>query len=289
MRSFLAIGCAVLAAAAVLAGCGSSRESTAKDTMTADVGSYPPPPAGAARPRVGIPQFAVTGSANDETSKVAADQMVTLAVLSNRFDVIERGQLEQLLQEQGLAGVVKPGELAKPAQVRGVDYLVIGKITNFRVKAEKSKGGVNVGSLGGYFGAFDLQNSKSRITAECGVDLRLVDPSSGSIAASHFGEFSRTDSMSSFGVGVLGYRNQADAELELDKDNQGKLLRLALDEAFRKMLPQIDARLVQQGQQAKPASAAPAAGGAAGGAFCPQCGEKVVADAKFCGKCGAKR
>ena len=243
---------AALTFAAAFTGCGGkSRETAEADTMTKDVGSYPPPPAGALRPRIGVPQFGVSGSATDETSKIAADQMTTLAVMANRFEVIERAQLEQLLQEQGLAGVVKPGEMAKPAEVRGVNYLILGKITNFRVKAEKSKGGMNLGSLGGHFGLFDMQNSKSVITAECGVDLRLVDPTTGSIAASHFGEFKRTDSLSAMGVGVLGYRNQADATLEVDKDNQGKILRLALDQAMRKMLPQIDAFLLAKGSEKK--------------------------------------
>lgn len=248
VRRFAA--CAFVAVCALaIAACGSSRETAEADTMTSNVGNYPPGPAGALRPRIGVPPFKVTGNTTADTADVAADQLTTLAVMANRFDVIERAQLEQLLQEQGLEGVVKEGEVAKAAQVRGVNYLMLGKITNFRVKAEKSKGGFNFASLGGHFGVFDLQNSKSVITAECGVDIRLVDPSSGSTAAAHFGEFKRTDSMSAFGVGVLGYHNEANAELELDKDNQGKLLRLALDDALRKMLPQIDAHLVAKGKE----------------------------------------
>jgi len=243
----------VLAALAVLAftACSSSRETAEKDSMTSHVGSYPPPPAGAFRPRVGVPQFKVTSSeANADTAAVAADQLTTLAVMSNRFDVIERAQLEQLLAEQNLGGVVREGEVAKPAQIRGVHYLMLGKITNFRVKAEKSKGGFNLGSIGGHFGAFDLQNSKSTITVECGVDIRLVDPETGTTAAAHFGEYKRTDTMKSMGVGVLGYRNENDATLRLDKDNEGKVLRLALDEALRKMLPQVDGHLVARGKEA---------------------------------------
>jgi curli biogenesis system outer membrane secretion channel CsgG len=235
----------------VLSACGSSRESAEADTMTAHVGQYPPPPAGAFRPRVGIPQFKVSsGEVSNDTAVVAADQLSTLCVMSQRFDVIERAQLEQLLSEQNLAGVVKEGEVAKAAQIRGVNYLMLGKITNFRVKAEKSSGGFNLASLGGHFGAFDYQNTKSVITVECGVDLRLVDPESGSTAAAHFGEYKRTDSLSSFGVGVLGYHNENDATLKLDKDNEGKVLRLALDEALRKMLPQIDSAMVARANQA---------------------------------------
>lgn len=228
-------------AALAFAGCSSSRESAEADTMTQNVGVYPPPPENAWRPRVGIPQFKISNSEVDgDTAAVAADQLSTLAVMSNRFDVIERAQLEQLLAEQNLAGVVKEGEIAKAGQINGVNLLMLGKITNFRVKAEKSKGGFNLGSLGGHFGAFDLNNSKSVITVECGVDLRLVDPESGSTKAAHFGEYKRTDTLSAMGVGVLGYRSESDATLTLDKDNQGKVLRLALDEALRKMLPQTD-------------------------------------------------
>jgi curli biogenesis system outer membrane secretion channel CsgG len=227
-----------------LAACGSSRESASADTMTKDVGIYPPPPAGAKQPKVGVPMFKVEGgNTTADTAAVAGDQLTTLAVQSERFQVIERAQLEKLLEEQGLEGVVKADEVAKPAQIKGVDYLLLGKITNFRVKAEKSKGGFNLGSVGGYFGAFDLQNSKSVITAECGVDLRLVDPSTGAILTAQQSEFKRTDSLSAMGVGVLGYHNEANAELEVDKDNQGKLLRLALDDALRKMLPKVDSKL----------------------------------------------
>jgi len=251
MSRYLFLFAAIVAALACTA-CSKSRETAEKDTMTAHVGTYPPAPAGAFRPRVGIPQFKVSSSeSTGDTGAVAADQLTTLAVMSNRFDVIERAQLEQLLAEQNLGGVVKEGEVAKPAQIRGVNYLILGKITNFRVKAEKAKGGFNLGSLGGHFGAFDYQNSKSTVTVECGVDLRLVDPESGTTAAAHFGEYKRTDSLSSMGIGVLGYRNENDATLKLDKDNEGKVLRLALDEALRKMLPQIDSHLMARAQQAK--------------------------------------
>lgn len=248
MRVCLLLTGAVAAVAALaFTGCSSSRESAGADTMTQHVGVYTPPPAGAWRPRVGVPQFKVTSSeVTGDAGAVAADQLTTLAIMSNRFDVIERAQLEQLLAEQNMSGVVKDGEVTKAAQIRGVNYLIIGKITNFRVKAEDTKGGFNLGSIGGYFGAFDMQNSKSVITVECGVDLRLVDPESGSTGAAHFAEYKRTDSLSSMGVGVLGYSNKSEATLKLDEDNQGKVLRLALDDALRKMLPQVDAYLASK-------------------------------------------
>jgi len=251
-RPLLTWSATIALAAALIAGCTSSSATTARDTDTDGVGTYPPAPAGAWKPRLGVPKFAVSGGDQDtaSASEVAADQLTTLCTDSERFRVIERVQLEQLLQEQGLAGVVKEGEVAKTGQVRGVDYLMIGKITNFQVKAEKSSGGFNLGSIAGKFGAFDLNNSKSVMTVECGVDLRVVDPASGEVVAAKTTDYKRTDSLSAFGVGVLGYRNEAKAELKIDKANQGKILRLALDETLRKMLPKLDKLLVEKGAAA---------------------------------------
>ena len=257
LRSITIAALAVGALAAT--GCSSSREEAGSDAMTAHVGNYPPGPANAWRPRVGIPPFKVTGhDISPKTTELAADQFTTLAVMSDRFTVIERAQLEQLLNEQGLAGVVKEGEVARQAQIRGVDLLALGKITNLRVKAEKSGGGFNLASLGGHFGLFDINNSKSVITVECGVDIRLVDPSSGAIFAARSADYKRTDSLEAMQVGVLGYRDDAQTDLKMTEENHGKILRLAIDDAIRKMLPSLDRQLVAKASAAAPA-AAPAA------------------------------
>jgi curli biogenesis system outer membrane secretion channel CsgG len=264
--TFLRLAAITLAIGTVvaLASCGGeSRESAEADTLTANVGKYPPPPTGAWQPRVGIPPFTTKGvSAGSEIGEQAADELTTLAMQAERFKVIERAQLDQLLNEQGLAGVVKGKEMAQPGQVRGVDYLIYGKVTNFRVKAEKSGGGFGLANInlpgGGSLGAFDFKNKKSKITVECGVDLRMVDPSTGEIAAANFSEYKRTDAISGFGIEILGANAEADADLQIDHDNQGKILRLALDEALRKMLPKVD-NVLKQGPPAKPeGEAAPA-------------------------------
>ena len=96
---------------------------------------------------------------------------------------------------------------------------------------------------------------------ECGVDLRLVDPSTGSILDASFSEYTRTDKASSFGVQVLGVGAKADAEIEMSEDDRGLILRLAFDDALRKMLPSLDRKLrtLAREAQAQAASAAPAA------------------------------
>lgn len=236
-------------------GCATTGESAEADSLTAHVGMYPPPPPSLQMVRVGVPPFQdvrkgqKARASMQNLGAIAADQLTTLAVNTGRFDVIERAQLEQLLKEQGLEGIVDPREMARAGKVRGVDYLILGKVTNFRVQAAKSRTGLGIAQLGlgklGGVGAFDLKKSNSRITVECGVDLRLVDPSTGSTLAAQFGEYKKTNTLSAFGIQILGINATADGQLRVDEDNQGKILRLALDHALRRMLPMIDRRLLQ--------------------------------------------
>ncbi len=256
MRSDLAFASLLaLSAALLFPGCATTGESAGADTLTAHVGIYPPPPPSLQMVRVGVPPFLdarkgqKSRASMQNLGAIAADQLTTLAVNTGRFDVIERAQLQQLLKEQGLEGIVDPKEMARQGKVRGLDYLVLGKVTNFRVQAARSRTGLGIAQLHlgkyGGVGGFDLKKSNSRITVECGVDLRLVDPSTGSTLAAQFGEYKKTNTLNAFGIQVLGINATADGRLAVDEDNQGKILRLALDHALRRMLPMIDRRLLQ--------------------------------------------
>jgi len=228
-------------ATCLLPSCTFSEESKSQNRMANDVGVYPPPAGPIVRVRLGVPPFEVKGqSGGAELNELAADQLTTLMTKTRRFVVIERAQLDQLVKEQNLQGILKPGELAKPGQIRGVDYLALGKVTNLRVKAEKTSSGGGVLDFFGGIGGFDFKNSKARVTTECGVDLRLVNPATGEIAVSEFTEFTKTDSIGALGIKVLGVNAGSEAELELSDDNKGLILRLALDDTLKKMLPDLD-------------------------------------------------
>ncbi|MEO6434689.1 MAG: CsgG/HfaB family protein [Tepidisphaeraceae bacterium] len=301
-------------------GCASSSESAGADTLTSHVGKYDAPPSGAAKPRVGVPPFSVkTGqgfSGGGDLNDLAADQMTTLLDNSERFTVIERAQLQKLLDEQNLEGIVVPGEMAKTAQVRGVDYLLLGKVTNLRVKKEDKTRGFGLAKIGGLInaGGADVKKKDVVITTEAGVDIRLVDPTSGEVMVSNFSEYKKTDSAGAFGLDILGASAQADANINISEDDKGKILRLALDDALRKSIGKID-KFVKSGKvkasgesaaapaapaaptpppaapiapvvPAAPAAVAPAP--AAAKKFCAACGKEVAAAAKFCAACGAK-
>jgi curli biogenesis system outer membrane secretion channel CsgG len=243
----LSLAAASVSALLFFTACETSSSSASPDrTQTTQVGTYSPPPRGIEAPRVGVPAFEVDNrrGATESMNTVAADILTTLAANTGRFRVIERAQLTQLTREQGLEGIVQWDEVTEMGQVRGVDYLILGKVTNFRLQATDSRGGVGIGQtrlpFGGAIGAFDLSNRNARITAEVGVDLRLVNPATGEVLAANFSEFNRTDSVSGFGVQILGVRAESDANLEVSEDDQGRILRLALDDALRKMLPAVD-------------------------------------------------
>ncbi len=302
------------AVAAMVTGCASTGESAAADRLTQHVGQYPPPPRGVERPKIGVPAFQVQtapgsvrrGQRPQEMEFVAADQMSTLLHMTRRFDVIERAQLDQLLHEQDLEGIVRADQLARAGQVEGVDYLLIGRVTNFRVRQDQTERGVDVGGLTRAIPGLDrrpgwgrgrertgFEQRESRIITECGVDIRIVDPTTGRVVAQNFGEFTRTDSASALGVSVLGVGGRAGANVEIDQDDAGKILRLAFDEALRRMMPEIDQLLVErkapeaatavrEAVAAETPAEAPARAG-----FCAQCGGALAQGARFCGGCGA--
>jgi hypothetical protein len=139
---------------------------------------------------------------------------------------------------------------------------------------------------------FDWKNKDSKITSECGVDLRLVNPSDGIVLAAQQSEFKRTDTIGSVGISVLGADSTADANLQISEDDKGKILRLALDDTIRKMLPKIDQALAARARAGAGSGSGAGAGagaGAAGGAVaCAQCSKEIPAGVKFCAACGAK-
>ena len=281
----------------VLAGCGtSSEEKVTRDKMP-DVGNYPPPPAGATtRLRAGVVEFQDKSGAH--VADAAGEQLETLAVSSKRFNLIDRMAMKTLIKEQSLEGIVDPSELAKSGKIRGVDYMFIGSVTNFALKTEKTA------NHGGIFdrvvpGAAPLKidTSKTIITTDIGVDVKLVNTTTGEIVSKQFGEVKKEMSASAWGVRVLGIGGDAKNNVQVDKDSQGKLMRYAVDEALRKMLPDIDDKISHPAAQVCPKCKTEFA---AGSSFCTKCGTGAEAtkcakcsaalelNAKFCGKCGTK-
>lgn len=286
-----------LALACVLAGCGTSTNETVTRDKMPDVGNYPPPPAGATtRLRAGVVEF--QDKTNTHSADAAGEQLETLAVSSKRFNLIDRMAMKTLLKEQSLEGIVDPNELAKSGKIRGVDYLFIGTVTNFRLMTEKTsnQGGILDRVVPGA-APLKIDTSKTIITTDIGVDIKLVNTTTGEIVSKQFGEVKKELSASAWGVRVVGIGGDARNNVQVDRDSQGKLMRYAVDEALRKMLPDIDDKISHPAAQVCPKCKTEFA---AGSNFCTKCGTGAEAtkcakcsaalelNAKFCGKCGTK-
>ena len=289
-RTLAAVACAI-----VLAGCGTSTTETVSRDKMPEVGNYPPPPAGSStRLRAGVVEF--SDKTNAHVSDAAGEQLETLAVGSRRFNLIDRMAMKTLIKEQSLEGIVDPAELAKSGKIRGVDYLFIGSVTNFRLMTNKTStdGGILDRALGPV-APLKIDTSKTVITTDVGVDIKLVNTTTGEIVSKQFGEVKKEMSASAWGVRVVGIGGDAKNNVQVDKDSQGKIMRYAVDEALRKMLPDIDDKISHPAAAVCPKCKTEFAPGSS---FCTKCGTGAEAtkcakcsaalelNAKFCGKCG---
>ncbi len=305
---------------ALLVGCGATTSEKYERDAMPDIGNYPPKPAGYKKPRAAIIGFQdktetvrgramrvsmtepgvieIRDASNSPLAQQASDQFISLVVRSDRFSLIERTRVNDMLKEQGMTGVVDPAELAKPGKVRGIDYLFFGAVTNFRVKSNKIvKGGGFLDSVLGNIAPVDIDTSRTEVSTEVGLDIRLVNTTTGEIVASEFGEVKRTDTASAWGVRILGIGGDAENDLQIDEDSKGKILRWAIDETYKKILPPIDAKFSQAQLSYCPNCKTEMEPGKN---FCTKCGKNIEPPkcakcskplepgAKFCGSCGAK-
>jgi len=250
-----------------------------------EIGNYPPPPAGLTPVRAAVAGFQDKSGAN--VALAAARQLEALATASIRFRMIDQAQLQAILKEQGVEGAQDPVDLAKPGRVRGVDYMFVGGITTFRLTVQRQPPGGAPGTL---------DASQSMITADIELLVRLVNTTTGEIIAKQFGELKKEIKAADWGIRIVGLGGGAKDNVQVDSDSQAKLLRHALDEALRKMLPTLDEALSRPAASLCPKCKTELPGGAKScgkcGTITPEkcsCGAELEAHLRFCGRCGKKR
>ncbi len=96
---------------------------------------------------------------NDPISKQASDILSTKLAASNKFILLERDDLDKVLEEVAIAG-------NEDYQKVAADYLILGSVTEFGRK--------NVGDVNAF------SRSKTQ-TVQAGVSIRLVDVATGQI------------------------------------------------------------------------------------------------------------
>jgi curli biogenesis system outer membrane secretion channel CsgG len=119
-----------------------------------------------------------------------ADQLVTALFNTNRFIVLERETLSDVLSEQdlGASGRIRKDTAAPIGEIEGAELLVVGAVTEFEGAASGAGGGVGgfgKGILGGIMGGYKK--------AHMAIDLRIIDTRTSRIVAATSVEGEATD------------------------------------------------------------------------------------------------
>ena len=170
-----------------------------------------------------------TGQIGDGMS----DMLATALFNTNRFIVLERQILQDVLIEQdlGAAGRIKREAAAPIGQVEGAELLVTGAVTEFEPGSSGIGGGIGGGSwqsvIGGVLGAIQ----KSHIA----IDLRVIDTRSSRIIAATSVQGEATD----FSLGSLLIGSHIGGGLGgYSKTPVEKAVRVALSEAVNFVVSQ---------------------------------------------------
>lgn len=116
--------------------------------------------------------FGRQGAQSDNLGIGMSDMLTTSLVESNRFIVVERQNLEDVMKEQSLGASGMVNELTAPrvGEILGAQVFIRGAVTEFQERTGGNAGGVG-------FGRFGIGISTSR--AHVAIDLKIYDASTG--------------------------------------------------------------------------------------------------------------
>ncbi|MBA4374219.1 MAG: hypothetical protein C0402_15315 [Thermodesulfovibrio sp.] len=152
-----------------------------------------------------------------------AEQLTTALIKTGRFVVVERQALQDVLGEQelGQTGVIKKETAAKVGQVLGAQIIVRGVVSEF--EQSESGGGAGIG-----FAGFRVGGRSSN--AHVGIDIRLIDASSGQVLTSH----NAVGKVESSGIAVGVSRGHLDFGADSFKNAPiGQATRQAIEDAVK--------------------------------------------------------
>jgi curli biogenesis system outer membrane secretion channel CsgG len=281
-------------------------KSDSQQSLVSNIGSYASAPTMANKPKLGVTPFKIDDDQPSQSpqalSNTAADEMGRLILRSGRFDVVDRAATADILERSKLAGIVRPGRFVQTAAVPGIEYLLLGTISNVHIKREaapQEDGFVN--KMKGFANKL-TKNEEAMVAADCTVAIQIVDPATGDVVVFNNSELHQTASASAMGMDVMQTGSGATSQPRVSEGDRLAVARLALDDALRKSLPKID-RFLESRPTNSPAVAttmptAPTsqstvsnptpASMQTANKTCPTCGAENDRAAKFCKRCGAK-
>ena len=158
-----------------------------------------------------------------------AAMLTTALTRSGRFVVVERPRLTGVMAEQELAaqGLTNPQSAARAGELLGAQLVVYGAVTEFG--EDESGGGVGLGASGGGLGGL-LSGALSRrkTSGTVGLDLRVVDTTTGEVVASEHVRAELEGSATDFSLGYEGVAFGADG---FERTPIGQATRQAVEDA----------------------------------------------------------
>ena len=148
-----------------------------------------------------------------------ADMLITALVESGKYTVLERTELESLMNEQGLgmSGAVTQETAAQVGKLLGVELAIFGTVSEFGY----TEGGFS-GNLPGRSLGIGIKSSKVTV----GVDVRFVNTSTGEIIMAKDVRKEKSKKGAAFSTADFSFDNRHD----FDESIVGKATREAIDE-----------------------------------------------------------
>ena len=194
---------------------------------------------------------AVFGS-NQDVGRGIADLLVNQLVNDGAYRVIERKQLDKILQEQNFSNSNRAdtATAAKIGKVAGVNAIITGSITQFG-RDDKHYGGAGGGGHWGGYGIGGLGVKKDKAVVE--VTARLIDVNTGEILASVTGHGESQRSGASMLGGGGGWNGAGGGAFDMGSSNFGQtILGEAVKAAVTQAATGLDQKAATLPQEAAP-------------------------------------
>jgi len=110
-----------------------------------------------------------------------ADMLTTALFNTNRFIVLERQAIDDVMAEQdlGASGRVREDTAAQIGQIEGAELLVVAAVTEFDDNSSGTRGSIGGGKIGRVLGGIAGGSS----SAHMAIDLRIIDTETSRILA----------------------------------------------------------------------------------------------------------
>lgn len=207
--------------------------------------------------RIAVAKFTNKAHGNWYNARIGtgmSDQLATALVNTGRFIVLERQNLDAIVEEQsfGRSGLVKRKTAARMGQMEGAELLIVAAVTEFDGNTGGRSGGIGGGGfgstsgiIGGIIGGVAGGFKKSHIA----IDLRVIDSESGRILAATSVEGESTDTNIGGAVGgFFGAAGLGGVFGGSENTPQEKALRAVINKSVQYIVSKTPQRFYRHGQ-----------------------------------------